>query len=72
VHFLCLVWYGRPVVAGNDYDKAVSGLKMVEAQLKNAKDQLKYTIMTAPVWGTYIKLIFWKTKWLIPECQLFP
>jgi RND family efflux transporter MFP subunit len=50
--------HNRESVAGNDYDKAVSGLKMVEAQLKNAKDQLNDTKLTAPVSGYIQKLNF--------------
>ncbi|SHI32489.1 RND family efflux transporter, MFP subunit [Tangfeifania diversioriginum] len=48
--------HNRESVAGNDYDKAVSGLKRVEAQLKNAKDQLNDTKLTAPVSG-YIQQV---------------
>jgi len=50
--------HNRESVAGNDYDKAVSGLKMVEAQLKNAKDQLNDTKLTAPVSGYIQKVNF--------------
>jgi RND family efflux transporter MFP subunit len=50
--------HNRKSVAGNDYDKAVSGLKMVEAQLKNAKDQLNDTRLTAPVSGYIQKVNF--------------
>lgn len=50
--------HNRESVAGNDYDKAVSGLKMVEAKLKNAKDQLNDTKLTAPVSGYIQKVNF--------------
>jgi len=48
----------RQSVAGNDYDKAVSGLKMVEAQLKHAKDQMNDTKLTSPVSGYIQKINF--------------
>jgi RND family efflux transporter MFP subunit len=48
--------HNRESVAGNDYDKAVSGLKMVESQLKHAKDQMNDTKLTAPVSG-YIQQV---------------
>lgn len=50
--------HNRESVAGNDYDKAVSGLKMVEAQLKNAKDQLNDTQLASPVSGYIQKVNF--------------
>jgi RND family efflux transporter MFP subunit len=50
--------HNRQSIAGNDYDKAVSGLKMVEAQLKNAKDQMNDTKLTAPVSGYIQKINF--------------
>lgn len=50
--------HNRQSVAGNDYDKAVSGLKMVEAQLKNAKDQMNDTKLTSPVSGYIQKINF--------------
>ena len=50
--------YNRKSVNENDYDKAVSGLKMVEAQLKNAKDQLNDTKLHAPVSGYIQKVNF--------------
>jgi len=50
--------HNRESVAGNDYDKAVSGLRMAEAQLKNAKDQLNDTKLTAPVPGYIQKINF--------------
>ena len=50
--------HNRESVAVNDYDKAVSGLKMVEAQLKNARDQLNDTKLTAPVSGYIQKVNF--------------
>ncbi len=50
--------HSRESVAGNQYDKAVSGLKMVEAHLKNARDQLNDTKLTAPVSGYIQKINF--------------
>jgi RND family efflux transporter MFP subunit len=50
--------YSRKSVNENDYDKAVSGLKMVGAQLKNAKDQMKDTQLHAPVSGYIQKVNF--------------
>ena len=50
--------HNRQSVAGNDYDKAVSGLRMVEAHLKNAKDQLGDTKLKAPVSGYIQKVNF--------------
>ena len=52
----------RESVAGNDYDKAVSGLKMVEAKLKNANDQLNDTRLLAPVSGYIQKVNFTKNE----------
>lgn len=48
--------YNRNSVSVNDYDKAVSGLKMVEAKLENARQQLNDTRLVAPVSG-YIQRI---------------
>lgn len=50
--------HSRGSVAGNDYDKAVSGLKMIEAKLKNAKDQLNDTRLLAPFEGYIQKVNF--------------
>lgn len=50
--------YSRKSVNQNDYDKAVSGLKMVTAKLKNAKDQLNDTKLHAPVSGYVQKINF--------------
>lgn len=50
--------HSRGSVAGNDYDKAVSGLKMIEAKLKNAKDQLNDTRLLAPFTGYIQKVNF--------------
>jgi RND family efflux transporter MFP subunit len=41
----------RNSVAGNDYDKAVAGLKMAEANLEHAKDQINDTKLSAPFSG---------------------
>ncbi len=43
--------YNRQSIAVNDYDKAVYGLKMVEANLEHAKVQLSDTRLVAPVSG---------------------
>ena len=50
--------HSRGSVAGNDYDKAVSGLKMIEAKLANAKDQLNDTRLFAPYAGYIQKVNF--------------
>lgn len=50
--------YSRKSINENDYDKAVSALKMVGAQLKNAKDQLNDTQLRAPVSGYIQKVNF--------------
>lgn len=50
--------HSRQSVAGNDYDKAITGMKMVDAQLKNAKDQLNDTRLLAPVSGYIQKVNF--------------
>ncbi|MCK9452378.1 MAG: efflux RND transporter periplasmic adaptor subunit [Bacteroidales bacterium] len=50
--------YARNSVNENDYDKAVSGLKMVAAKLKNAKDQMNDTQLHAPVSGYIQKVNF--------------
>ncbi|MBO4906977.1 MAG: efflux RND transporter periplasmic adaptor subunit [Bacteroidaceae bacterium] len=43
---------------GNDYEKAVSGLEQLGIKLQNAKNQLSYTKLTAPVDGTIQKINF--------------
>jgi RND family efflux transporter MFP subunit len=50
--------HSRESVAGNDYDKAVSGLKMIEAKLNNARDQLADTRLLAPFSGYIQKVNF--------------
>lgn len=45
-------------LAGNDYEKAVSGLEQLRIQLQNAKNQLSYTCLRAPVDGTIQKVNF--------------
>ena len=45
-------------IAGNDYEKATSGLEQLRIKLQNAKNQLSYTQLTAPVDGTIQKLNF--------------
>ena len=43
--------HNRNSVAGNDYDKAVAGVKMAEANLNHAKNQTNDTKLVAPVSG---------------------
>ena len=43
---------------GNDFEKATSGLEQLRIKLQNAKNQLSYTQLTAPVDGTVQKLNF--------------
>lgn len=45
-------------LAGNDYEKATSGLEQLRIQLQNAKNHLSYTQLTAPVDGTIQKVNF--------------
>ena len=46
----------RKSVAGNEYDKAVSGKKMASAQLENARNQLNDTRLTSPFSGFVHKI----------------
>jgi RND family efflux transporter MFP subunit len=54
--------HNRQSVAGNDFDKAVAGEKMVAAQLKNAKDQLNDTRLLSPVSGYIQKVNFMENE----------
>ncbi|MBR1520514.1 MAG: efflux RND transporter periplasmic adaptor subunit [Bacteroidaceae bacterium] len=45
-------------LSGNDFEKATSGLEQRRIQLQNAKNQLSYTRLTAPVDGTVQKVNF--------------
>ena len=45
-------------LSGNDYEKATSGLEQLGIKLQNAKNQLSYTRLTAPVNGTIQKVNF--------------
>jgi len=45
-------------LSGNDYEKATSGLEQLSIQLQNARNQLGYTRLTAPVSGTIQKVNF--------------
>lgn len=45
-------------VSGNDFEKATSGLEQLRIKLQNAKNQLSYTQLTAPVDGTVQKVNF--------------
>ena len=56
--------YNRQSVAVNDYDKAVSGLRMVEANLELAKQQLNDTRLIAPESG-YIQRVNFKRNELV-------
>ncbi len=56
--------HNRQSVASNDYDKMVSGERMVTAQLKHAKDQLNDTRLYAPAAG-YIQKINFRVNELI-------
>lgn len=56
--------HNRRSVAVNDYDKAVSGLKLATAQLKHATDQLSDTRLTAPFSG-YIHKVSFREKELV-------
>ncbi len=54
--------HSRRSVTGNDFDKAVAGLKMVTAQLKNARDQLSDTHLKAPAAGYIQKVNFMENE----------
>ena len=54
----------RQSVSSGEYEKAVAGLKMVESQLKHARNQLNDTRLTAPVAG-YIQKINFRPRELI-------
>ncbi|MBQ4380142.1 MAG: efflux RND transporter periplasmic adaptor subunit [Bacteroidaceae bacterium] len=45
-------------LSGNDFEKAETGLEQLRIQLQNAKNQLSYTRLTAPVDGTIQKVHF--------------
>ncbi len=48
--------YEGKSISGNDYDKAVSGLKALKVQLESNENKLSYTVLRAPVSG-YIKQV---------------
>jgi RND family efflux transporter MFP subunit len=50
--------HSRQSIASSEYDKAVTGLRLVETQLKHARDQLNDTRLLAPVSGYIQKLNF--------------
>lgn len=50
--------HSRQSISNNDYDKAITGMKMVDALLKNARDQLNDTRLLAPVSGYIQKVNF--------------
>ena len=56
--------HDRSSVAGNDYDKAVAGLKMAEANLKHAKNQMSDTKLLAPVSG-FIQEVFFNEEEMV-------
>ena len=45
-------------LSGNDFEKATSGLEQLRIKLQNAKNQLSYTQLTAPISGTIQKVNF--------------
>lgn len=48
--------YESKSISGNDYDKAVSGLKALKVQLQSNENKLSYTVLRAPASG-YIKQV---------------
>lgn len=50
--------YEHKNISGNDFDKAVSGLKQLKVQLKNNQNKLSYTILKAPVDGVIEDVYF--------------
>ncbi|MBO7417668.1 MAG: efflux RND transporter periplasmic adaptor subunit [Bacteroidaceae bacterium] len=50
--------YESKSISGNDYEKVTSGLEQLRINLENAKNQLSYTQLTAPVDGTIQKVNF--------------
>jgi len=50
--------YEANSLSGNDYEKATSGLEQLRIKLQNAKNQLSYTQLKAPVSGTIQKVNF--------------
>ena len=50
--------YKDSVATPNDYDKAVYGLRQIEAKLQNHKDQLSYTKLYAPFDGCIQKHLY--------------
>lgn len=50
--------YKDSVATPNDYDKAVYGLRQIEAKLQNHKDQLSYTKLYAPFNGCIQKHLY--------------
>ena len=62
--------YNRKSIAGIDYDKAVSGEKMVAAQLQHAENQLRDTKLFAPFSG-YVQNINYEKGELINTGMTF-
>lgn len=54
--------YKRNNIPGNDYEKAVAGLKALEVQLKANKNTLDYTTLRAPVSGYIQSVNFVKSE----------
>ena len=63
--------YEGKSLAGNDYEKATSGLEQLGIKLQNAKNQLEYTRLTAPVNGTIQKVNFEAAEMVSAGLPLF-
>lgn len=48
--------YEKKSLSGNDYEKAVAGLKQLNVQLQTSKNKLEYTCLKSPVDG-YIRIV---------------
>lgn len=56
--------YKAKSISGNDYEKALAGLKQLEVQLKVNKNKLQYTTLIAPVSGYIQKVNYEKAEML--------
>jgi RND family efflux transporter MFP subunit len=56
--------YRRKSVSGNDYEKAMSGKKMLEVKLQADRNKMDYTRLTAPFAG-YIQSVHFKPSEMI-------
>ena len=63
--------YEGKSLSGNDYEKATSGLEQLSIQLQNARNQLGYTCLTAPVNGTIQKVNFEKAEMVSAGLPVF-